>query len=231
MSKVEEASHPGTPAVPAWRLPFEGEHRWPVGVAILTAVGLQLAVPTDLAMSPHWVLPALELALFAVLWVYNPWRINRESRYLRVVSLALVTVASLATALSAGRLVYALVYGHLGDAGPLLLNGGAIWLTNVIVFALWYWEFDRGGPAARAHARHQHPDFLFPQMTTPHLARPHWRPTFADYFYLSFTNSTAFSPTDTLPLSRWAKMAMMFQSAVSLVTVVLVIARAINVMR
>src|SRR5439155_7990760 len=130
---------------------------------------------------------------------------------------------------SAGRLVDALVYGPSGatDAPRLLLNGCAIWFTNVIVFALWYWEIDRGGPAARANARAVHPDFLFAQMAAPELADHDWEPTFIDYLYLSFTNSTAFSPTDTLPLSRWAKLAMMFQSAVSLVTVALVVARAV----
>ena len=117
------------------------------------------------------------------------------------------------------------------DAGSLLFNGGAVWLTNVIVFALWYWEADRGGPAARANARHEYPDFLFAQMTAPEMAPRDWEPRFLDYLYLSFTNATAFSPTDTLPLSRWAKLTMMAQSAVSLVTVALVIARAVNILR
>ena len=112
----------------------------------------------------------------------------------------------------------------------MLRNGGAIWLTNVIVFALWYWEMDRGGPAARACGTHEYPDFLFTQMTAPELVAKDWEPAFLDYLYLSFTNATAFSPTDTLPLSRWAKMTMMFQSAVSLVTVALVVARAVNVL-
>jgi hypothetical protein len=113
----------------------------------------------------------------------------------------------------------------------LLLNGGVIWLTNVLVFALWYWELDRGGPVGRALAVKHHPDFLFPQMATPQMAPPDWEPWFPDYFYLSFTNATAFSPTDTLPLSRWAKMLMALQSAVSLSTVALVIARAVNILK
>jgi uncharacterized membrane protein len=104
-------------------------------------------------------------------------------------------------------------------------------VTNVIVFALWYWEWDRGGPLARAHGQHQYADFLFAQMQSPETASPDWEPMFLDYLYLSFTNSTAFSPTDVLPLSRWAKMLMMGQSSVSLVTVVLVVARAVNTLR
>ena len=132
----------------------------------------------------------------------------------------------------AGRLIVGLVRGTEGQtAGPLLLTGGAIWLTNVIVFALWYWELDRGGPAARAVAPRPHPDFLFAQMQSPELAPDDWEPQFADYLYLSFTNATAFSPTDVLPLSRWAKLTMMLHSLISLATVALVIARAVNILK
>ena len=102
-------------------------------------------------------------------------------------------------------------------------------LTNVIVFALWFWEGDRGGPAARADADKPHPDFLFPQMQSPELASRDWEPTFLDYFYVAFTNATAFSPTDTMPLSAWAKLLMLTESVISLVTVLLVVARAVNV--
>ena len=101
----------------------------------------------------------------------------------------------------------------------------------MIVFSLWYWDLDRGGPVARAHAMRAHPDFLFPQMASPELAPPDWEPLFVDYFYTSFTNATAFSPTDVMPLSRWAKLAMMLQSAVSLATLALVIARAVNILK
>ncbi len=113
---------------------------------------------------------------------------------------------------------------------PLLMWGSTVWLTNVIVFALGYWELDRGGPAARAMARKTHPDFLFSQMTVPELIHKDWEPGFVDYLYLSFTNATAFSPTDTLPLSRWAKLLMMAESLVSLITVALIVARAVNVL-
>jgi hypothetical protein len=218
--------------LPAWRRPTAGEHRWPAAVAILVAIALQVLLPSNLAFQPRWLLPGIEAALFVVLVVANPRRINRESTVLRLVALAFMLVASIATLWSAGLLIYRLVYGDAGSrAGPLLVNGGAIWLTNVIVFALWYWEADRGGPAARANARQDYPDFVFVQMTSPELARREWEPQFVDYLYLSFTNATAFSPTDTLPLSRWAKLAMMAQSAVSLTTVALVIARAVNILR
>jgi hypothetical protein len=218
------------PHLPAWLRPTRGEHRITVTVVLAVLVALQLGVRRDLQFQPRYLLPALEVLLFAVLVVANPTRITRESLTLRFLGLLLVLAASFATAWSAGRLVYQLATGHGGNSAiPLLVNGGAIWLTNIIVFALWYWDFDRGGPAARASARHKLPDFVFTQMTTPELASREWEPTFLDYLYLSFTNATAFSPTDTLPLSRWAKLTMMFQSMISLVTVALVVARAVNI--
>jgi hypothetical protein len=218
--------------LPAWLRPTQGESRVPVGLAILAAVALQLALPSGMMFRPEWLLPAIELALFAVLMVANPVRINRESTVLRAISLTLVIVASWALTWSAARLIYDLVDGQAGnDPRALLLTGGSIWLTNIIVFALWYWETDRGGPAARANARRRHPDFLFSQMTVPEIIHEDWEPYFVDYLYLSFTNATAFSPTDTLPLSRWAKLAMMFQSVLALATLVLVVARAVNILR
>jgi len=116
----------------------------------------------------------------------------------------------------------------VGSAADLLASGGAVWLVNVLTFALWYWEFDRGGPIERATGTHPTPDFLFPQMSTPDMAPKDWEPEFLDYLYLAFTNSTAFSPTDTLPMSRWAKAVMLLQSLLSLVIAALVVARAVN---
>jgi uncharacterized membrane protein len=201
-----------------------------VAIGLALVVALQLRMPDSLSFPPKLLLPALEVLLFAVLTFFNPKRINRETVLVRAAGLALVLIASLATAWSAGTLVWRLATGHGGTNAVVLLgNGGSIWLTNVIVFALWYWEFDRGGPAARANARKTHPDFLFSQMTAPELVHRDWEPGFVDYLYLSFTNATAFSPTDTLPLSRWAKLAMMLQSGISLVTVALVVARAVNI--
>src|SRR5262249_4693432 len=125
-----------------------------------------------------------------------------------------------------------LVEGDAGDSGgALLASGAAIWATNVTAFALWYWELDRGGPAARALGRRPYPDFLFPQMTSPEVTPHDWEPAFADYLYLSFTNTVAFSPTDVMPLSRWSKMLMLLQSAVSIVAIALVISRAVNIFK
>jgi hypothetical protein len=218
---------------PAWRRPTEGEARWQVSVAVAGAVALQFLLPDRLVLlHPDWLLPALQGLLLLALVTANPHRINRESRVLRLLGLILASVLSLANAWSVARLVIGLVNGTEGStAGPLLVTGGAIWLTNVIVFGLWYWEFDRGGPVARANADRMYPDFQFAQMATPQLAPPDWEPAFADYLYLSFTNAAAFSPTDVLPLSRWAKMGMTAQATVSIVTVALVVARAVNILR
>ena len=135
---------------------------------------------------------------------------------------------------SAARLILDLIRGEgIHDAGDLLLAGGAIWLTNVIVFALWYWMFDRGGPVARLLVDDSFPDLLFPQMTCDpalKLVQPGWKPDFFDYLYMSFTNATAFGPTDVMPMSRWTKMTMMLQSGVALLLAILVIARAVNVL-
>jgi uncharacterized membrane protein len=218
--------------VPAWRRVTQGEPRWPVSLGILAAIALQIALPDHLAPHPRWMLPALESLLLAGLVASNPRRIERRSRPLRAASTALIGLMSAANAWSASQLVLGLVRGTEHQAAArLLTSGGAIWLTNVIVFCLWYWELDRGGPVARAQALRHHPDFLFAQMTSPELAPEHWEPAFIDYLYLSFTNATAFSPTDVLPLSGWAKLTMMLQSAVSLATVALVIARAVNILQ
>jgi uncharacterized membrane protein len=146
--------------------------------------------------------------------------------------MAATGLLSVANAYSAVHLVIGLINGTEGkSAGPLLASGAVIWLTNVIVFSWWYWELDRGGPAARAHGTKQWPDFMFPQMSDPELAPKDWEPNYFDYAYLSLTNATAFSPTDTLPMTRWAKAAMTVQTLVSIVVVALVVARAVNVLQ
>jgi len=223
---------PTSVIVPAWRRLTDGESTWPVRGAVVAAIVLQIAIPDQYEIPPTWLLPTLGVLLAIGLSIAHPRRITRHTPQLRIVSIMLIAVISLANAGSAARLITALLNGTFKDsAARLLLTGGAIWLTNVIVFAMWYWNLDRGGPAARALALKNYPDFLFPQMTAPDLSPPEWQPMFFDYLYLSFTNAAAFSPTDTLPLARWAKMTMMLQSIVSLGTVVLVIARAVNILK
>jgi uncharacterized membrane protein len=240
LTRVERILAPGKSAaraveggvLPAWRRVTRGESRAAVTLAILAAIALLAVLPDRIAPHPRWVVPGLAFLLLVGLTIANPKRIDRQSRVLRTVSLILIGVISIANAATAARLIVDLVRGTgIRAPGELLLTGAAIWLTNVIVFGLWYWEFDRGGPVARANARHEYPDFLFPQMATPEVMPPNWEPTFVDYLYMSFTNATAFSPTDVMPLTRWAKLTMMAQSAVSLMTVALVIARAVNILR
>jgi uncharacterized membrane protein len=215
---------------PAWLRRTRGEHRWPAALAVVVAIGLQLALPAQMVPQARYLLPTLEVALLAALVAVNPFRMNRQSAVLRTAGLALAALVGLSNGWSAVLLVLDLVAARPRSPAELLTAGAAVWLTNVLAFALAYWELDRGGPAARAAAARTHPDFLFPQMQNPELADPDWEPQFTDYLYLSFTNATAFSPTDVLPLSRWAKVTMMVQSAVALTVVVLVVARAVNVL-
>jgi hypothetical protein len=140
--------------------------------------------------------------------------------------IALISIANLVNLL---ELINALLYGSKASGRPLIYASLPIWLTNVIVFGLWFWELDRGGPAERQLPNHPRPDFLFPQMSVPGSS-PGWIPTFLDYLYTSFTNATAFSPTDTMPLTAWAKLLMSLQALASLVTVAVVISRAVNIL-
>ncbi len=219
--------------VPAWLRKTPGERRWPVTLSVIAAIVLQILLPSHLTQPlPRWLLPGLEAALLIGLSIANPGRIERRSKTVRAASIALILLITIANAASAVLLIRAILEGKAGSAaGPLLATGASVWATNVIAFALWYWEFDRGGPVHRALATFQHPDLMFPQMTAPELAGQDWEPQFVDYLYLSFTNATAFSPTDVMPLARWAKLTMLVQSSVSLAIGALVIARAVNILK
>ncbi|MGW5107575.1 hypothetical protein [Nocardia sp. NPDC004123] len=218
--------------VPAWARRTAGESRWAATAAIVGILVVQFYLPAQFIAGPRWVVPGIGLLLLIVLMIGNPVRLDRDEIRLRRFSLLLMALLGFAMVWSVAHLVQGLIDGTVSDnAAGLLTSGGAVWLTNVLVFALWYWDFDRGGPAARAHARKPYPDFLWVQMQNPDLTDPEWEPQFPDYLYLSFTNATAFSPTDVMPMSRWAKTLMMIQSAISLITVSLVIARAVNVLK
>ena len=219
--------------LPAWLRPTAHESRMPVAVAIVVAAVLQLVLAAQFTLiHPRWLLPALEIALLVTLLFLSPLRTMRYTTQGRYVSLVLVAIISLDNGFSAVLLDRGLINGTVGSqAAPLLASAGAIYLTNIIAFGIWYWELDRGGPLARAAAARPYPDFLFPQMTQHHLASKHWEPRFGDYLYLSFTNATAFSPTDTMPLPRWSKGLMALQSVIALSTTALVIARAVNILK
>ncbi|MDX6324902.1 MAG: hypothetical protein QOK15_1256 [Nocardioidaceae bacterium] len=207
------------------------EPRWPVLAAVVVISALTVLLPDDLRMGPRWVLPVIEGALVITLVLLDPGRISRESSLLRWLSISLVSLLALSAIWSTARLVAELTSGgaSTGSASELLRNGGTVWASTVVAFALIYFELDSGGSAARAHRRPEHPDLAFPQQLNPGIAPPEWRPRFGDYLYLALTNATAFSPTDVMPLAPWAKSAMAVQSLVSLVILALVVARAVNV--
>jgi len=192
-------------------------------------IALQWVLPDRLTPGPRWLLPAIEAVLVVVLHAADPGRIRRDTGALRMVALGLIGVVSLGTVYSVAMLVRDIVTKYdTGSAAQLLGVGGGIYLMNILTFAVWFWELDRGGPAARARGTDPYPDFLFPPMTSPEMAPKNWEPRFGDYLYMAFTNATAFSPTDTLPMTRGAKAGMALQSAIALIIAALVVAQAIN---
>jgi hypothetical protein len=208
------------------------EPRWPMRLALVAAIVLYATLPDRVIPGPRIVVPVLELAMLAILFATSPRRHHSTHLHARVLGtllVALVTAANIATLV---LLSHELVTGGAGGGRDLVIAAMQIWLTNAIAFGFWYWELDRGGPVSRMRPLREQPrpDFLFPQMVSPRWAPPHWRPLFLDYLYVSFTNATAFSPTDTMPLTQWAKVLMAVQSAASLVTVALVAARAVNIL-
>lgn len=202
------------------------EPRWPAAVALLAAIGLYVLLPSTLIVGPRWLLPVLEGLLVIPLLVTNPDRRERDTTGLRLVSILLIAIITIANISALGLLVHDLLRHADIDGKELVYSAIALWFNNVIVFALWYWEADRGGPGRRAEGTGPAaPDFLFPQMSDPSVASEGWRPYFFDYLYLSFSNAASFAAADALPMSRWAKAAMLSQSALSLSLLLLVLSR------
>jgi len=215
--------------------------RLEAAVAVLVAISVQLLMPEKLVLGPVLLLPVAEAVLLVVMLVGRIAIPDPRHPGLRAVSLVLVALMILATVASTARLVESVITGDAVSAQDLIRAGLGIWLTNVIAFALLYWEMDLGGPGVRA----QEPapadlpvtagtgglaDFLFPQYDSSRV--PHdWRPAFADYLYTSFTNATAFSPTDTMPLRHRSKALMALQSSVAMITMAFLLARAVNVLQ
>jgi hypothetical protein len=217
-----------------------GEVRWPASIAIVLAAASYAVLPSSLLFVPRWLIPAVELALLVSLIVVNPSRLTTESRWSRVVSLVLATVIIAANMVALGFLINQLTTDHSVSGRQLLLSALQVLLTNMIAFALVYWELDRGGAVARLPTSDRpegRADFVFPQddPVTAKLALgvagERWIPVFTDYLYVSITNSTAFSPTDTLPLSTRAKALMSVQSLAAMITTLLAIARAVNILK
>ena len=208
------------------------ESRLPVLIALLAAIGLQLVIADDYTLIPRWPLITLELLLIAVLVGLNPVRFTRSTVLGSYASRGLLAAMTLDNIVCAVDLAKHILAGDVSnDAAMLLTTGASIVITNVIIFGIWYWEVDRGGPFARLSGENPYPDFLFPQIENPHLAEADWQPRFVDYLYISLTNALSFSAGDTAPMARWAKVLMMIQSLIALSTAGLVIARAVNVLR
>jgi quinol-cytochrome oxidoreductase complex cytochrome b subunit len=211
------------------------ESRWSIGLAIAAfiaiSIALRIAEPDRESLGPPWLVPSIELAMLVALLAADPARVTRRHRWLRRLSIALIVSLVVIAAISTGILIADLINGGkvTEEAGSLLASGAVIWLGNVLVFALLYWQFDSGGPLARYRRERDYPDLAFSQQMSPELAPPGWRPGFIDYLILGLTTSTAFSPTDVMPMAPWAKLAMALQSLISLLVVGLVIARAVNV--
>jgi len=226
----------------AWGAPAHSEPRWPASLAVLAALALYITLDSRFQMPfgwrslwpiERWLTPILEMALLVPLSLRAPRRYRNEPKWARIAAVALIAVVSLSNVISLGLLVNGVLGGmDLGRHPGSLLFFSAIniWLTNVLVFALWYWELDCGGPDERSSPQHREPDFLFPQMQTPTCAPQGWRPHFVDYLYVSFTNAIAVSPTDTMPLTRWAKLLMLVQSLISVLTIAMVAARVGNIL-
>jgi hypothetical protein len=205
-----------------------------MALAVLAAGVLRATLPTQLrSADAPWLLLVVVVPLLAALIIGDPGRIDRQSRGLRVLTDCLIALISVGTALSAARLVADIIggTGRFENANVLLASGAAIWVTNVIAFSLWYWDLDRGGAAARANATGSNAAFVFPEMNYPQLTGPDWTPTYVDYMHLSFTTATAFSPTDVSAIRPWAKLMMMAEAAISLVVALLVVARAVNILK
>ena len=219
----------------------EVESRWEAAPAVVLVIVLQLLI-ASVSRAKHWsvwVLPwwvwlipvGLEFALLQALAWSRPRRRLEQMGHRRTAALALLSLISLANALLLVAVLASLLRGLEKSGGQLLLKAGTVWATNVITFGLWFWAFDRGGPARRVRPDPPRPDFQFPQLENPQLAEPGWSPQLVDYMYVSFTNSIAFSPTDAMPLSRRAKLLMLSESTVSALTVLLVAARAVNIFK
>lgn len=217
---------------------------WFARSSVVVIAALQLMIINKLTLGPQWLAPALEFSLLVPLSMATAWtqgqardateshhwhRVAKWRRGIRRLAVTLTALVSIMNLAALVMLVKALLGGHAATSGQtLLLDAVNIWATNVIAFALWFWSIDRGGPAARGLTEKEVDDFLFPQMTLDRCKD--WSPGFADYLYVSFTNATAFSPTDTMPMTGRTKLLMMAESAISLLTIALVAARAVNIL-
>ena len=209
------------------------EKRWLLATALAVAMAILLLLPARFSLGPNWTLPAVEALLLTVILAADRSRYAARFAVIWGLSIAMVLVLVAGAVFITIRLVIDLVEGgpETNSAADLLGVGFGVWIYTILAFAFLYWLLDGGGPEARIWNPPAFPDLAFPEQLNPVVAPPGWRPDFADYLYLGFTNATAFSPTDVMPLARWAKTAMTMQAASSLAVLGLVIARAVNILQ
>lgn len=207
-----------------------GDPYWPAQIALLCAAALGMIVSDRIAPGPRWVVSLAEVAAVVVLMILRPARATTEQPRVRWLALGVLAIVALTYAVSLGLLIHFLVGGGQVAGEPLVASGAILWANNVLLFSVIYWELDRGGPVLRFQNPGGMADLSFPQMQNPELAPTGWRPGYVDYLYTSLTAATAFSPTDTMPLTHTAKIVMAIQSTTALATIGLVIARAVNVL-
>ena len=208
------------------------ERRWPMVAAALTAGVLHELLPESFRLAPHWVYPVFLVVFLVVLVAGDPGLIDRDRRWLRVTTGLMIGMITVVNGLAAARLVVKILSTNsFESAQQLFATGALVWLINAITFALWFWDLDGGGAAARASKpTTADPAFVFPEMTLPEMATADWYPQFADYLALSFNTAMAFGPTDVSAIKRWAKLMMIAESLISLTLATLVVARAVNIL-
>jgi hypothetical protein len=211
------------------------EPRWPITLAVSAFIAITIVLrilePHRESLGPRWLVPGIEIGMLVALIAADPAHLGARAKWLRRVSIALTVSLAVVAVLSSAILIIDLIKGAkvTDSADQLLASGTLVWLGNCLVFGLLYWQLDSGGPLARYRKEREFPDFAFTQQMSPELAPPDWRPQYVDYLILGFTTSTAFSPTDVLPMVAWAKLTMALQSMISLLVFGLVVARAVNV--
>ncbi len=206
----------------------------PMALAMLATGFLRAWLPAQLRVGNRWLLLVIIVVVLGVLIIGDPGRIDRDRPWLRVLTVGMIGVITVANAASAVALAVDIVNGSAAftsNGKVLVASGSAIWLTTVIIFALWYWELDRGGPVARARGTAVPPSLVFPEMSNPDYVSTDWYPKFVDYFHFAFSTATSISPPDVSAIRPWMKLMMITEEATSLIVGVLVIARAVNIFK
>jgi len=203
---------------------------WPASLALVVCAGLYLLLTNRLALGPKWILPAIVVLPLVPLGLRRE-RHPAEAKWIRWVTITLIGVVNVANIISLVLLVRELLDAHVTNGRPLVYSAVSVWVTNVIVFGLWFWELDRGGPSVRGTPHEGPPDLQFPQMEHPERFGDQWRPIFVDYLYTAFTNGTSFAPADAMPVTARIKFLFACEASVSLVTIAVVAARAVNILR